>query len=712
MSLSLKKKFLITLLIIFNLFGVALLYLYMRNQDNMYEEKGIKYNAKVESRDFFVYEKGEWNKKFLKGVNLGAAKPGHYPGELAITKGEYLRWFGYIKEMNADVIRVYTTQNPEFYEALYEFNKNSRDPLYIIQGVWVNEEDINTLMDPYVENEKIKEEFIKDAKDLVDIFHGKAILADKPGFASGTYSYDVSPYVIGWIMGIEWDPGFVNNTNEKNPGKNIYKGDYLYTKDASPFEAFLCEVGDRVLKYEIDHYKMTRPLSFTSWPTTDMLEHSNEPFINEDIAVVNMEKITSQKTAVSGLFATYHIYPYYPDFLNYQGEYVAFKDEEGKVNTYKAYLRDLFKEHTMPVMVAEFGVPASRGKAHDSIHSGFNQGQHDEKRQGEIIIELMKDIYDEGYCGALVFTWQDEWFKRTWNTMDFDDPNGRAYWSNPQTNEQQFGLLAFDPGEEKSVAYVDGDIKDWVDDEPVIVNDEIELFVKSDEKYVYIMAKSDNIDFMKEKIYIPIDTKEGQGNTKWADSSLSFNRPADFLIEIDGRFNSRIMVDAYYDSFYYLYGHKLKMIPEVAEYTTKDSGIFNRMYHNLSREFVLPDDGRIIPFTQYESGLLTYGNGNPKAKNFNSLSDFNVGDGFVEIRIPWQLLNVMNPADKLIMDDLYESDGINPTSITNMYLGVGVVDESRIDMGYYGWYKWDLPTFHERLKESYFILKDEFLKFN
>lgn len=712
MSLSLKKKFLITLLIIFNLFGVALLYLYMRNQDNMYEEKGIKYNAKVESRDFFVYEKGEWNKKFLKGVNLGAAKPGHYPGELAISKGEYLRWFGYIKEMNADVIRVYTTQNPEFYEALYEFNKNSRDPLYIIQGVWVNEEDINTLMDPYVENEKIKEEFIKDAKDLVDIFHGKAILADKPGFASGTYSYDVSPYVIGWIMGIEWDPGFVNNTNEKNPGKNIYKGDYLYTKDASPFEAFLCEVGDRVLKYEIDQYKMTRPLSFTSWPTTDMLEHSNEPFINEDIAVVNMEKIASQKTAVSGLFATYHIYPYYPDFLNYQGEYVNFKDEEGKVNTYKAYLRDLFKEHTIPVMVAEFGVPASRGKAHDSIHSGFNQGQHDEKRQGEIIIELMKDIYDEGYCGALVFTWQDEWFKRTWNTMDFDDPNGRAYWSNPQTNEQQFGLLAFDPGEEKSVAYVDGDIKDWVDDEPVIVNDEMELFVKSDEKYVYIMAKSDNIDFMKEKIYIPIDTKEGQGNTKWADSSLSFNRPADFLIEIDGRFNSRIMVDAYYDSFYYLYGHKLKMIPEVAEYTTKDSGIFNRMYHNLSREFVLPDDGRIIPFTQYETGLLTYGNGNPKAKNFNSLSDFNVGDGFVEIRIPWQLLNVMNPADKLIMDDLYESDGINPTSITNMYLGVGVVDESRIDMGYYGWYKWDLPTFHERLKESYFILKDEFLKFN
>lgn len=712
MNISLKRKFLIIVVILFNLFGLVLLYLYMKSQDNMYAENGIKYNAKVEEKDFFVYEHGKWEKKFLKGVNLGAAKPGHYPGELAITKGEYLRWFGYIKEMNADVIRVYTTQNPEFYEALYEFNKKSKEPLYIIQGVWVNEEDISTLMDPYVENEKIKEDFIKDAKDLVDIFHGQAVLDDKQGFASGTYEFDVSDYVIGWIMGIEWDPGFVNNTNEKNPDKNIYKGNYLYTKDASAFESFLCEVGDRVLKYEIDEYKMTRPLSFTSWPTTDMLEHSNEPFINEDKAVVNMEKIGSQKSALSGLFASYHIYPYYPDFLNYQGEYVDFKDEEGKVNTYKAYLRDLIKEHTMPVMVAEFGVPASRGKAHDSIHSGFNQGQHDEKRQGEITIELMKDIYDEGYCGALVFTWQDEWFKRTWNTMDFDDPDGRPYWSNPQTNEQQFGLLAFDPGEEQSVVYVDGEIKDWENEQPVVVNDDMVLFVKSDEKYVYLMVKSENIDFKNEEIYIPIDSIEGQGNSNIANGSLSFNRAADFLIRLDGRFNSRIMVDAYYDSFYYLYGHKLKMIPKIAEYTTKGSGIFNRMYHNLSREFILPDDGRVIPFSQYETGLLTYGNGNHASKDFNSLSDFIIGEGVVEVRIPWQLLNVMNPADKLIMDDLYVTDGINPVTISNMYFGVGNVNESSINMEYYGWYKWELPTYHERLKESYYILKEEFLNFN
>ena len=31
------------------------------------------------------------------------------------------------------------------------------------------------------------------------------------------------------------------------------------------------------------------------------------------------------------------------------------------------------------------------------------------------------------------------------------------YWSDYQTNEQFFGLLSFDPGNERSVSYVDGD---------------------------------------------------------------------------------------------------------------------------------------------------------------------------------------------------------------------------------------------------------------
>ena len=63
--------------------------------------------------------------------------------------------------MNANVIRVYTALSPDFYRALYDYNIDNDDPLYLIQGVWMDEEDIETYGDVYAENEKIKTEFTR-----------------------------------------------------------------------------------------------------------------------------------------------------------------------------------------------------------------------------------------------------------------------------------------------------------------------------------------------------------------------------------------------------------------------------------------------------------------------------------------------------------------------------------------------------------------------
>ncbi|MGB4589742.1 MAG: family 2 glycosyl transferase [Clostridiaceae bacterium] len=708
--------------ILFSSFAVILMivtvggYLYKTNESRntmVYEEEGIQYVSKVEGKDFLVYQDGEWVKKFLKGVNVGAAKPGTFPGELAITKDEYLRWFKSIKEMNADVIRVYTTMKPEFYEALYEFNKNLKDLLYLMQGVWINEEEISLLKDAYAEKETIKNNFIKDSKDLVDIIHGKANLPQKSGFASGKYTKDVSPYVIGWILGIEWDPYFVQETNENNKERNFHDGNFLYTDGASPFETFLCEVGDEVLTYEAETYKMYRTLSFTNWLTTDPIDHSNEPDSHEDMSVVDMEHIKVKDNFSAGLFASYHIYPYYPDFLSYQKSYVEDKDEEGKINTYKAYLKDLIEKHTMPVLVAEFGVPASRGKAHDSLYSGYNQGNLDEKAQGEIIKDLLGDIQGENYCGALVFTWQDEWFKRTWNTADFDLPESRPLWSNPQTNEQEFGLMAFDPGEKKSIVYVDGDIDEWTGIKPTVVNGETSLFLHSDEKYLYLLVKTKGFELEKDTLLIPIDSIDNQGNATDLDSGLRFEKPADFIIRINGKDNTKILVDSYYDSFYFLYGEKLKMIENHPEYKLKNSGLFNPMLLCLSKEIYLDEDEKTIPFSSYETGKLVLGDGNPRHETYNSLTDFAVKDGHVEIRIPWQLLNVMDPSTKSIMQDLYQNNSIEADTLSSMNFGVVEFksDQSIVEplkMNPYTWDNWTVPTYHERLKPSYYILQEAF----
>ena len=205
-----------------------------------------RYIAKVEGRDFYIHADGGWQKKFLKGVNMGVGKPGVFPGEHAISKEEYLRWFQNISDMNADVIRVYTILKPEFYDALHEFNQKAKKPLYLLHGVYLNEELINELEDVYSNDAQIKKEFIADAQTLVDVLHGRAKLPEKFGWPSGEYKSDVSEYVIGWILGIEWDPLFVIRTNQRNSSKRNYSGKFLHTEQASPFEAFLCEVGDKV----------------------------------------------------------------------------------------------------------------------------------------------------------------------------------------------------------------------------------------------------------------------------------------------------------------------------------------------------------------------------------------------------------------------------------------------------------------------------------
>jgi hypothetical protein len=674
------------------------------------DENSIEYMSKVDTENFYIYKDNKWQKEFIKGVNIGAGKPEYFPGEFGITKEDYLRWFKYISDMNANTIRTYTILKPDFYNALYEYNATAKTPLYLLQGVWIDEGNIDKYKDAY--NPQIKSDFKKDIESIIDVLHGNKIIKKMPGYAYGIYEKDVSKYVLGYVLGIEWDPEFVIKTNENNKDKINYDGKYLYSSNASPFENFLCENGDYCIDYESKNYNMQKTVSFTNWPTADMLSHPNEPLQNEDIASVNMEHIKKKDTFKTGLFASYHIYPYYPNFMNYQKEYINFKDSNGKVDTYRAYLNDLKKQHTMPVLVAEFGIPAARGKAHDNIYTGFNQGNVSEKAQGEMITFMLQDIYEEGYAGALVFSFQDEWFKRTWNTMELDIPDRRSYWNNQQTNEQHFGLLAFDSGEKESASYVDGDILEWKDSIPLSENKDTQLYMKSDEAYVYFMAKSSKLDFNVDKLVIPIDIVQNQGNLSY--NGLNFNKAADFIISINGKEKSQILVDSYYDSFQYIYGRKLKMIPEVKEYDVKNSGKFMPMYLCLSKELYLPEDKVSVPFNKYETGKLQFGNGNPKSSDYNSLADFCIKDNALEVRIPWQLLNVMDPSTKMIMNDLH-IDGIKPIKTEGISAGIGVlegkVSTEKLEMNLYSWSSWEVPIYHERLKPSYYILKEAFNKY-
>ncbi|TMV49026.1 hypothetical protein FE783_15255 [Paenibacillus mesophilus] len=721
---------------------------------------GISMPARTGDHYIQVRRNGVWQDLLIKGVNMGVAKPGHFPGETAITKEEYARWFKQIGDMHANAVRVYTLHPPAFYEALKEYNDKADEPVMVLHGVWVDEEKLVETGDAY--SVEVNEELQKELRDMVNVIHGKADLPARPGHASGKYGADISNYVLGWVLGIEWDPIMVDSTNKKREGTAQLDGTYFRTEQASPFEVWVAKLMEDVAVYEMDTYKWQRPFSFTNWVTTDPMRHPSEPAPKEDMVSVDPNAIVAKPALKSGYFASYHVYPYYPEFMNYEQKYAAYTDSRGETNRYAGYLHDLKQSHRMPVLVAEFGVPASRGMTHRNV-SGWNQGHLTEEQQGAINARLFEDIYREGMAGGLVFTWQDEWFKRTWNTMDLDNPDRRPFWSNAQTSEQQFGLLGFDPNAEGVQLLVDGDTKDWEKAGIPLLNigetsvvqavDEWDAHRRvdrvassADERYVYLRLDFGKdgrpFDWRRVRAMIMLDTIPGQGQQQLPGSDgATTDGGFDFVIDIGGPDHSRVWVDSYYDAFYYQYGHTLNMIPPREYAQTSNNGRYHTLQLALNKALTIPDSGLKLPFDAYETGLLRFGNGNPASKEYDSLADvfFDEKEHVLEARIAWQLLNVKDPSTREVMGDIWkeglaakqtvpgfkfavaaykpgdsvqsaadEEPALDPGTLTFVYPALKEGKLSAEDMIPLVWPTWEQPRFHERLKQSYYAMKDVF----
>lgn len=660
----------------------------------------------------------------IRGVNIGSGIPGEWSTDFAADRETYLRWFGQIQAMGANVIRVYTVQNDDFYEAFYEYNQNREQPLYLLHGVWVNDYIQNSHRDAYAP--EFLDAFLQDCRTMVDVIHGnkKISLGRMASGGSGFYRRDISPWVIGYILGVEWEDATVAYTNEKYAGVEGYtsfRGNYLYSSpEAEPFEVMLSRVGNSTIEYESERYREQRLVAFSNWPTTD-------PFIYPDTVAnffmkcgrVNVEHIKSTDAFLAGQFASYHVYPYYPDYLNYVDDWSRFGLNKadyaldgGKHNTYRAYLKMLVNHHTMPVVIAEFGVPTSRGMAQRDRNTGRSQGKMSEKDQERALAACWDDIQETGCSGGCVFSWQDEWFKRTWNTMYAVDLKRTPYWSDYQTNEQYFGLLAFDPGKERSVCYVDGDVSEWNAGDVVSEQDGISVSMKYDEKFLYFRIHRDGLCFGEETLFLPIDTTQKTGSSYCENFNLFFDRAADFLLVLDGENQSRLMVQERYESLRSTYSESedgfntyfTENIPEV------DSPLFENVDMILQTAVALLDQTTEATAENYETGLLTYGNANPESPDFNSLADFICSGDDIELKLPWQLLNFSDPSQMEIHDDYYDGNyGVAYQTIDTLYVGAGTAEgtKGRIRLSplpLRGWGN-DVDT-HERLKSSYYMMQE------
>src|SRR4029450_562067 len=125
-----------------------------------------------------------------------------------------------------------------------------------------------------------------------------------------------------------------------------------------------------------------------------------------DLVSVDAMHLSATEAWPGGFFASYHAYPYYPDFMRLTESYQRYtRPRDGKADPYSGYLHALLAHHQdQAVVITEFGVPSSLGGAHRGP-LGRDQGDHSESEALKIDADLLQNIEEEGFAGGVLFAW-------------------------------------------------------------------------------------------------------------------------------------------------------------------------------------------------------------------------------------------------------------------------------------------------------------------
>jgi hypothetical protein len=660
------------------------------------EVDGLQSFARVAGDRIVISTEGG-DRTFLAGVNLGPTIPGHFPGEQAIRREDFHRWFPQMRNLGIRAIRVYTIMPPHFYEELAAFNTaNPDEPLLLVHGIWIPEErfyETDDLFDP-----DLTATFRDEIRNAVAVVHGNALLPDRPGHASGNFTADVSPWLHSWAIGVEWDPFATERSDRSNAGIDPHIGRFFSSVEgASSTETWLAMWLDHLAALEAER-GVTMPLTFVNWPTTDPLTHPDEPLRREDRVGIDANNVFPSEAWPGGYYASYHAYPYYPDFQRYE-EGIAGFELDGRPDNYAGYLTKLKEHHAgIPVVITEFGVPSGMASAHLGPQ-GRDQGGHSEQRQMEINAELLDVIRSVGLAGGLVFQWVDEWFKFTWNTIDYEIPwHRRAMWMNPWTNEAHFGLVAVEPGIDQ-VVVIDGDETEWAGNRSQVILESQgpvrEVRAVKDEGYLYLRLRLDKVESWRaEPITIGLDVIEGGGGGLPGTGAVP---EADYAVvigptEADGRILVRSSNDPYL--IHYAFGRGYEDVDEAL--LEEGNGLWHTQRLVVNRPLTIPTTGAELEAEVIAPGEMVFGTSDPADSKFDSRTTWAASGAVVELRLPYQAIGISDPSSlqayRIGIDGSVSTETVERVGITL------VVSDVAYPTAGYAWEPWQSVEWHERPK--------------
>jgi hypothetical protein len=710
----------------------------------------LRVDARTEGRQFEVPSRDGWRPFYLQGVNLGVALPGRFPAEFPPDSLTYAGWLDTIAAMGANTVRVYTILPPTFYRALRAWNRgNPAHALWLMHGVW-------TELPPGhdFDNAGWKDEFRAEMRRVVDLVHGAIGIPPRPGHAGGIYDADVSPWTLGYIIGREWEPFAVEDFDQQHPGTAPYQGRFLASAAAPAMDRWMAEQCDYLLDYEVRHYNTIRPIAYTNWPTLDPLTHPTETTVEEELTirarlgrpaslrpreydndVVGLDAMLIRPTDQNpaGWFASYHAYPYYPDFMLYEPAYDSARSSEGRSN-YFGYLRAMVKHHAdIPLVIAEYGVPSSRGDAHWQPQ-GWDHGGHDETAQARIDARLTREIRESGAAGSILFAWIDEWFKKNWMVIDYEIPLDRTrLWHNLMDAEQNYGILGMYAGDQATSPRLGGEPARWrtltelsrtPDPKP---GGPAVIRVGADESYLYVavefaaLADPNPPPWKAGPILLALDTYRADRGQRMLPGGLirgdvGFEYLASFRDSTDADLRITPDYNQYAGAAFIIEGDNFgRFSRRPFSPVARSDGRFDSLFI-LTNRTRYARDGTMFPARGYNPGRLRFG-----TEAATTLADwyYDHGARLLELRLPWGLINVSDPSSATVLYDPTGEGDIGTAKTDGVRIGVTQVDpdsgEPRAtlpplrgdgkwharDFPTWRWDTWEGPRYHQRLKPVY-----------
>jgi hypothetical protein len=272
----------------------------------------------------------------------------------------------------------------------------------------------------------------------------------------------------------------------------------------------------------------------------------------------------------------------------------------------------------------------------------------------------MRLVHDEGGAGAFVFSWADEWFKRTWNTQESQVAERRQLWHDPLTNEQWFGLLATDSGE---------------------VPDGARELTPDSGSLEYLLAKAD-------ASYLHLDVVGREGTPQDVDLGVDVlpGGGPEYRVVVDttaGTASAFVRRDL--DPLR-LYTRERLDLPDEGEHWHLFRQMMNRSY-DVAGEHHDAELGDV--------GDLLAGSWDPDDPDYDSRSTWSVDDAnrTIHLRLPWPMLGLADPSSRT---------ALGPGRPARMVPVDGLRLELRVDGSRagldYTWPAWNHVGSTERLK--------------